>query len=884
MTWTLALTAGAALGAFVSLHRWWKRRVEGAQTVLKAVVSEAISLEELPQGEYLPGSREAEWIEGAGRMETGIHLNSHRRFLRSDEKQRFAAAREVVEDPRGWASRYNTGFVARRLTEIAPWSEVAIGTPLTTAQQKAIVRDDDVNLIVAGAGTGKTSTILGKVLYLLDRGLATPDEVLVLAYNKKVAGEVRTKMSALGRPGVTVSTFHSMAFRLLGEAEGARPPVSSLATSEVELAEFLSSCFETLVLEEECWALLRTWWIDLMVEWVDIEECKTEDERLRKEAGLGLVAFNGVRLASQSEVKLANALSMHGIRWEYEKRYPHTPSSPDHRDYTPDFFLPDHDIWIELWGCWRDPKRGKDLSPEYRSQIEWKRDLHSGNRTVLVEFFLDEIWGGRLENAVRDLLVPRGVPVQEIAAEAQLALLQSGSREVRRFVKLVGAFLSLKRGGGWDLEGLREKATSRRDEVFLDVFRHFEERYEERLGTEGKIDFDEMLLRANTHLRSKRVSTGFRYILVDEFQDISRSRVEFLKLLRSQRPGSHLFLVGDDWQSIYRFAGSDLDLFVNAPSRLGPTVRTDLDWTFRLESDLLDVSSRFVTRNPSQLRKELHARTESGEDPGISIRYFEKDQLQTALAQVLDDIAVRTEGPTTVLLLARYNHVFDDVELNDSALTDSGRIGLRRSTVHAAKGLEADHVVILNVGAGTYGFPSEIADDRVLRLVTQGSDDFPNAEERRLFYVALTRTKGRAYILVPANKPSGFVQELLREEYADAIEVFGEKSERYRCPLCHGMTIRQKSGAHGTFWACIHYARCDGKLRECAVCKDGVIEPAIEDGKIPRFVCTGCEVVVAACPRCRTGALLSKSGAHGVFFGCSNWRRDGSGCGHTENA
>jgi DNA helicase-4 len=431
---------------------------------------------------------------------------------------------------------------------------------------------------------------------------------------------------------------------------------------------------------------------------------------------------------------------------------------------------------------------------------------------------------------------------------------------------------------------LHEQATTLRDRVFLNLFDHFEQAYEGRLADEGKIDFEEMLLRANEHLERKAVTSDLRYILVDEFQDVSHLRMIFLELLRSHTPEARLFLVGDDWQSIYRFAGSDLNLFIDAESRLGSTARTDLDRTFRLESDILDVSTRFVTRNPSQLKKTLQARVTSGV-PGVSVRYFEWGELGAALKNTLEDIAYRSQGDVSVLVLARYTHVLEDAVLDaDWAPTDGATVKLHYSTVHRAKGLEADHVVVLSVESGTYGFPSEIHDDRVLRLVTHGEDDFENAEERRLFYVALTRTRGRAYVLAPANHPSGFVQELLGEDYSEAVEVFGEKSERFRCPLCHGMTIRQKSGKFGTFWSCIHHPRCKGRLRECDACHEGVLEPRMNEGRIVEFRCTGCEACVLVCPSCRTGALPRRMGSRGEFLACSNWRQDGSGCGYTRDA
>jgi len=257
------------------------------------------------------------------------------------------------------------------------------------------------------------------------------------------------------------------------------------------------------------------------------------------------------------------------------------------------------------------------------------------------------------------------------------------------------------------------------------------------------------------------------------------------------------------------------------------------------------------------------------------------------IQNAMREIFSREDDTPDVMLLSRYNFLLNDKAVVE-AIKPYEKDGLKvvRSTIHRSKGREASEVIVLGNESGLYGFPTEIVDDPVLNMVSAESQPYPHAEERRLFYVALTRTRGRVYLLVPENNPSAFVQELLDGPYEDHIELIGETSERYRCPVCHGRTIRRTQGTYGTFWACLHFPRCSGKLMECQECGVGVWEPQLEAGRIREFMCTNCKMVQPACPdaECRVGVLVRRDGPHGSFLGCSEWRRDGSGCNHTTNA
>ena len=245
-------------------------------------------------------------------------------------------------------------------------------------------------------------------------------------------------------------------------------------------------------------------------------------------------------------------------------------------------------------------------------------------------------------------------------------------------------------------------------------------------------------------MESGRFRSRFKYILVDEFQDISPARAALLKALLDNCPGARLFAVGDDWQAIFRFAGSDIAVMQEFGERFGDYERIDLETTFRCSDHIAEVATEFVLRNPAQISKTVRARNKA-ERPAVQVG-LPSDKglslLKEALDRIADD-ARRREGTSEVLLLGRYQHL----RPRHMAALRSRYPGLRFSwrTIHGAKGLEADYAVVLGVCTGKYAFPSEMDDDPLLNLVLAASDAHPNAEERRLLYVALTRARRQVF-------------------------------------------------------------------------------------------------------------------------------------------
>ncbi len=846
--------------------------IEAWHQQARAAIQAAGTLGALREHGYIPGSALDAWHQE--------HASSLRPLSRQalnhlpePLKEKYQHSTSIISSAASWRQQHNEAFVRRQLKDLTNWFDTALSRPLTAAQRRAVITNEDNNLIVAGAGTGKTTTIEARALYLIHQKLAQSQDILILSYNRAVVEEVQSRFKARGL-NISVETFHSQGLKILATAEGRKPAMSRLATHSGERLIFLHKQLMSLLEENHIVITLALWFVDGPAQSILIEECKTPEERILRERGLGRITLSGKRLSSLSEVLVANWLSLNGIAWEYERRYPHAPPSATKRDYTPDFYLPEEDLWIEVWAVDHQGRTSKTIDAKaYLEGMAWKRDLHKTNRTRLVEVFQDEIWSEQLSELLKKKMAQARVRTRPLSHQEQQELFASKSKPIRRFILLIDRFLQLYRGGAWTMEALKEHRLGLRDRTFLRLFAPLHQRYREHLVQEQRIDFHDMLLRASQHLHDGRHTSPYQHIMVDEFQDISHTRLAMLEGMRACVSHSRLFLVGDDWQSIYQFAGSDIALFTQATSMFDYCARTDLDRTFRLAAPVQTISSGFVMTNPNQLKKHIHPHSQTG---SARIRvYRHTGNMKGAIEQIAHSIRTDLPEGGSVFVLGRYNSTLHPELLRDFSRKLGSQLAVTAHTVHRAKGLEADHVLLLDVNGGEFGFPCRLEDDPVLRLVTHNSTRFPDGEERRLFYVALTRTKGGLSIITDARNPSDFILELRSGAYEQHIEFIdiGEDSTPIRlflCPRCQGTSIRKKKRrVGGFFWGCTYWPDCEGTLKTCPHCDAGALEPSGPG----RSRCSNCAKTTENCPLCKVGILMRKSSQYGVFWGCSEFRQ-----------
>ncbi|WP_418139326.1 UvrD-helicase domain-containing protein [Oceanimonas smirnovii] len=313
------------------------------------------------------------------------------------------------------------------------------------------------------------------------------------------------------------------------------------------------------------------------------------------------------------------------------------------------------------------------------------------------------------------------------------------------------------------LYGAPEQLTPEQAEQ-LALVRPLLARYQQHLCEHNEIDFDDMIEQAAELVYSGRFVVPWRHVLVDEFQDISEHRAGLLLALRKAAPGLALFCVGDDWQAIYRFTGADVSVTTGFADFFGASAVTALDTTFRFNNVIEKVASRFVTRNPQQLPKTLSTLTRT-EGPCVHVLPVTADNTMDAVARLLGQIAAQ-RPEASVYVLSRFRFSLPDDDLLAGWRKRFAGLTLNAQTLHGAKGKEADCVIMLGLARGHYGFPPEKKQASLLDALLPAKEDFPHAEERRLFYVGLTRAREQVFLLADSQLPSPFVKELLEGGYS----------------------------------------------------------------------------------------------------------------------
>ena len=299
-----------------------------------------------------------------------------------------------------------------------------------------------------------------------------------------------------------------------------------------------------------------------------------------------------------------------------------------------------------------------------------------------------------------------------------------------------------------DLNLLKRKCFFDEEKIFLIFALEILKIYQEELISNYKIDFDDMIIYAKELLERGRIRKKYRYIIIDEYQDISQIRFNLVKELL-QCTHAKLMCVGDDYQAIYGFSGSNINLFINFFKYFPYGVRKDIKNTYRNSYELIQTSIKFIRKNRLQLRKSIKA-TFFNKYPIVLVYY---DDLEKTYEQLLNYLYL--EKKKEVLVLARYQNDLKTVKEKDNK-----SIKIKYLTVHMAKGLECETVIVLKMSNEYLGFPSKIQDNEIFSLMNDEEENILYAEERRLFYVALTRCKDKVYLLVPKKNPSCFIQEI----------------------------------------------------------------------------------------------------------------------------
>lgn len=773
-------------------------------------------------------------------------------------------------------------FVDAQLDRWKGFLDIVESMPLSPEQRLSVIVDEDATLVLAGAGSGKTSVITAKAAYLVKSGIRAPEELLLLAFARDAASEMSERIEARCGVPIAARTFHALAYEIIGEVEGEKPALAPTATDDKAFLSLIRDILRYIVSRVgDVAETVIGWFAGFFDDFPSPWDYKSAHEWYAEVESRNLRTLQGETVNSFEEILIANWLYRNGIAYEYEPAYEHKLTGTGRRVYTPDFRLTESGVYIEHFGVRKrrkaDGTEHLTTAPfvdrnEYLAGMDWKRNVHAEHETVLIETYSWEREEGRLLDALSEKLAPhvslRPIPDIEIYDQVTQVGVVDG------FSSLIGTFLRHFKNGGYQIDDCSDKASSlkmgKRADAFLMIFGAVFREYQNRLGE--RIDFEDMVIRATSHVESGRYKSPFRHILVDEFQDISTGRACLIKALKAQHADAKIFAVGDDWQSIYRFAGSDIHIMRNFGKEFGGQFagisgihRTvDLGRTFRSVDKIALASRRFVLRNPAQITKTVRAAGET-DQPAIRVAWTRRDNAESVLDETLasmSDTGSDGDRKPSVLLLGRYR--FNEPDLR-RLRRQHPALTLNFKTIHASKGLEADHVIILGADKARMGFPSMIVDDPLLSLVSPETEPFENAEERRVMYVAMTRARRTVTILASEARPSAFVTELMNDSDYGVVSPVETSKRTHICRQCGGRLLYMP-GKDGPGWyRCEHAKLCGNRLSACPSCSTGL--PLRYPMRVG-MACSECDAVQQACPSCDDGWLIERRGRFGPFLGC----------------
>ncbi|WP_342315745.1 UvrD-helicase domain-containing protein [Lysobacter sp. FW306-1B-D06B] len=834
---------------------------------------------ELNPPRYL-AARDRERISERLRPHTDRVADARER-LKSPHVDRFeeAARLRVFIEPLSTIARlpaqvlekHNSRFVDNEWRRWQPFFAQCEERPLTEEQGKAAITLEENTLLVAAAGSGKTSTLVGKVAYLLAKGLAAPDEILCLAFNEKAAKEIGQRMvqrlTAMTAPecpidadikhrfaqwlsqGATIEsrTFHSLGLDVIRQHEGRRPPVSKEQDNRQRLRRAIERCQRDPTFAGKWWLLQAVLRFPQPAE----SRFNSEAEYLEYLRGIwqqrgqrdGILTLGCAKpVRSFEEVAIANWLYLMGVEFEYETPFPEGAAllGPD-ATWLPDFTYRIRAGAGEVRIVHEHFALNADgHAPSFFNDPQGYAEQAKVKQAALSKLDARHFWttsaqyrNGILFAKLAQCLHELGVEFRaRPASEVEARLKQIG---ISVDDDIVGRAVSQVRLNGWDRATLEARLVRQpepaRARLFLDVAWPVAEAVNELLREDRQIDYDEMIRRALAYLKEPEAARPYRFILVDEFQDTAPGRGEMVRTLLANRPDSHLFAVGDDWQAINRFAGSDLILFNQfGPAfnrRAGGDRRCDLTQTFRTNQGIADITRQFVLKNPTQLVKDVRAQDQARMGV-IDVRSYSADadlvpMVEDTLLQWVERHPVGDKP--AVFVLGRYGEKriaglgSDQVDALNARWGDRLTLITRNKratlyhTMHSAKGLQADYVLVVGlyrVEHDFFCFPSEREDDPLLEMVLPAKEGVTDAEERRLFYVALTRAKRQAVLLTQSKYPSPYAIELLREHRDGSVLFNGSQELPPECPHCEQgvVLVRYNPKTERTFHACSNRYGC----------------------------------------------------------------------------
>ncbi|MFO0356747.1 MAG: UvrD-helicase domain-containing protein [Sphingobacteriaceae bacterium] len=688
---------------------------------------------------------------------------------------------------------------------------------LNDKQKASVLSDSKRILVLAGAGSGKTKTVISKLLHLVVEKQVKPSSILAITFTKNATNEMIDRLivssdssntyeafiqnksiQAIDKEierkkriseqtwisNLTIKTFHSLCYKILRDNgnpvfDNKFKLISDESAEELDIkkAEITSPekpkdiIHKLLIIacKDRGYLLkLKRYILDYYVDKISIDkEMKSYSLNGQKT----YTTLKGEIVKSKSERDIADWLYRHNIKYIYEKEM-------NLKDFSfkPDFFIPQADLFLE---------HRSDKS--YKTEDKEKQFIESGRNCVIT--YEPMMNNTNLFNLAMERIV-MGKITSEISEEVSLSFeeeFKSYHDKIDEFLKTVMRLQTMIKGEDIDTKTLLNKSNKNEHErvrLFYELAVPIIEEYKNYCTNKSYLDFDDLIILTikllNEHREVRELyQNKIKYLMVDEFQDVNGLQVKLLDLLLT--PDTQLFCVGDDWQSIYGFRGSNVDYIVNFESHYDNSEVHKLDINYRSSQTIVGASNEVIKHNKNQIKKEVKAFKQAPS----KIQIYKAKKLDVDgvdfLVEKVKELYQKGLGKDDILVLYRRSKMFKPYfeELKQNKLFVSNK------TIHASKGLEAKAVFIIGLTEGNGGFPDIWLDDAIFRVVKGVKYDILLEEERRLFYVAITRAKDELYLITELGNESSFVDEIPQQFYTNNKPDFKNITElKLACIKC----------------------------------------------------------------------------------------------------
>lgn len=656
---------------------------------------------------------------------------------------------------------------------------------LNDQQREAVISESKRLLVLAGAGSGKTKTLLQKLIYLIEEKGISPSNILAITFTKNATHEMidRLIMSAdeSGNyekliadknikenekerirdnyqkkykwiEGLTIKTFHSFCYNTLrhygvNEFDNKFKIIGNENSEDGEFTKHKAreTAFEVMhkLLIDQCEDVeyllkLKRYILDYLIDKIHLRE----NDRIHRDNKY-YTTLNGTRVTSKSEQCIADWFYRHNIKFEYEP----TLNVKDF-NFNPDFFVPAANLYIEHVTNRSYPMKGKEEQFKIGNILYAKTYESMTEDSALINQTLDKLMKNRLPADYN-----KGFTVN-FREE-----FNHYHEHVKDFIYQIIRVNNMIKVENISLETVLENSSQDQHERV----RHFYEltipivkKYNDYCTNKSYLDFNDLISRSISLFRNhndiaNKYRNTLRYILVDEFQDVDNLQIELIKLLLTEN--TQLFCVGDDWQSIYGFKGSNLSYIVEFEKYFENAEIIKFNLNYRSTQNIVGASNEVIKHNKFKVDKEIQASKKSKHKIVVYSGNSEKENIQFCIKRVKE---LLDEGISNdeILFLYRRSKMFFPYARKLEHEKISGK------TIHASKGLEAKVVFIIGLTEGSGGFPDIWLEDRIYQVIKKADYDLLMEEERRLFYVAITRAKDKLFLITEKGNESSFLKEI----------------------------------------------------------------------------------------------------------------------------